>query len=108
MRTTSRLDRYLHCTRRATFLVRFFFGSPSKLINGPDQKENCHRDNQKVNGEGHEVPVIPRDSYGFRRVDRCIEHDVTVFGSSQYEELVRKIEPAGEETDWRHDYVFDQ
>src|SRR2546426_6975304 len=88
MRTARRFDGNLHRARRAIFHVRNFFGRFSELIDYPNQKKNCGRDNKKVNQECYEIAVIPCDCSGLRGVCRSMECGRAVLCGSQNDELV--------------------
>jgi hypothetical protein len=108
MRTTARLNGNLHRACRAIFHVGYFCSRFSELIDCPDQKKNGGRDNEKIDQERNEVAVIPRDRSGFGGVRGSIECRRAVFGRPKNDKFIGEIESAGEETDWRHDDVFNQ
>jgi hypothetical protein len=74
MRTACRLDWDLHCAGRAFFLVGFFFGGLPEPVDCADQQKNCASYDEKVDHERDEVPVIPSDRSGFRRVSGRVEN----------------------------------
>ena len=108
MWTTLCLDWDIHRAGRAFFLVGFFFGGLPEFVDCADEQKNCTGYDEKVDHERDEVPIIPSDSSGFHGVSGCVERGRAVSGGSQYDELVREIQATGEETNGRHDYIFDQ
>jgi len=108
MGTTRRLDGNLHRACRTVFSVGCLLGRMSHLVDDPDDEKYCERDNQKVDHERNEVAVVPGDCSGFRGIRGSIECGRTVFGRSQNEKLVRKIQSAGQQANRRHDHIFHQ
>ncbi len=81
---------------------------PLHFVDSANDKKNAKRDNKKIDHQRDEVPVVPRDRAGFERVRRRVEHGRAIFRGLEHDELVREIEPARQQTDRRHDNVFDQ
>ena len=108
MWTTLCLARDIHRAGRAFFLVGFFFGGLPEFVDCADEQKNCTGYDEKVDHERNEVPVVPSDRSGFQCISGRVERGRAVSGGSQDDELVREIESAGEETNRRHENIFDQ
>ena len=65
MWTTLCLDRDIHRTGWAFFLVGFFFGGLPEFVDCADEQKNCAGYNEKVDHERDEVSIIPSDRSGF-------------------------------------------
>src|SRR6267378_1724063 len=108
MWATRRLDGNSCGTGRAFLGDRFFCGWLPEFINCTNEQKNRACNNEEIDGQGNEVAVIPGNRSGFRGVGGRVEHRRAIFGRSQNEQLVGKIQSASHQADWWHDYVFDQ
>jgi len=108
MWATRRLDGNRGGTGRAFLCDRFFCAWLPKFINCTNEQKDRARNNEEIDGQGNEVAVIPSNRSGFGGVGGRVEHRRAIFGRSQNEKLVGKIQSAAQQTDWRHDYIFDQ
>ena len=107
MGAARRLDRDRHLAGRTIFCDRRRVSRPFHFVQRAHDKKNAKRNDEKINEQRNEVPVIPRDRASFERVRRCVKCSCPVFRSFENNKLIRKIEAAREQTDRRHDDVFD-
>src|SRR5438270_4697372 len=108
MWTTRRLDRNRRGTGRTFLGDRLFCGWLPEFINCTNEQKNRARNNEEIDSQSNEVAVIPSDRSGFGGISGRVEHRRAIFGRSQNDKFVRKIQSAGQQADWRHDYIFDE
>jgi len=108
MWATRRLDGNSRGTGWAFLGDRLFCSWLPEFINRTNEQKNRARNNEEIDGQSNEVAVIPSDRSGFGGISGRVEHRRAIFGRSQNDKLVGKIQSAGQQANWRHDYIFDQ
>src|SRR5436309_7578096 len=108
MRATGRFDWNGHRASRTIFDDRFGVFRLLQAIDRAHYQENGARHDEEIDRERNKVAVIQRNRTGFGRVRRRVEIHAPVLGRAENHKLVREIEPARKQTQWRHDDVFNQ
>src|SRR6202022_3864510 len=107
MRATRRFHGNRHRAGRTIFGNRRLLGRLLHLVDPAHEQKHRESDDREINYQRDEVAVVPGDRAPLPRVCGCGE-SFTARRFAQHDELVREIEPTGEQADRRHDDVFDE